>query len=286
MFLAPAMLGFVTFYLIPTIRGIYLSFTDWNLLSNSGDVIGFDNYQALWADPLFWNSLRVTAVYVFINIAMQTFLAIGIAVLMDRLTKSVMIRATFVLPWLVPNVVVALLWLWLLDPNVGIVNSALAGMGFEETAFFGNPGTVIPTIAAVNIWRHMGYTALLVFAGLQTIPGTVYEAGAMDGATEIEMFRKITVPLLRPILALVLVITVIGSFQIFDTVAVATGGFGGRPGGPINASRVIYLYIFENAFSFNKMGYASALSVALFLILLVITLIQLRLLRASESDLS
>ena len=118
------------------------------------------------------------------------------------------------------------------------------------------------------------------------IPQTYYEAAALDGAGEWRMFRTITLPLLRPVLALVLVVTIVGSFQIFDTVQIATGGFGGQPGGPGNSSRVLYLYIFQQAFEFNALGYAAALSVALIVLLLAVAAIQLRLLRAGESDLA
>lgn len=287
-FLFPSMVGFFLFFLLPTVRGIYLSFTDWNLLANSGDFIGTENYARLAEDPLFWNSVRVTLFYVVINIVVQTILAIGIAVMMDRLTKSAFVRAVILLPYLIPNVIVTLLFVWLLDPTFGIVSDAIAAIpiiGFESNYFTSIDG-VIPTIAGVMTWRHMGYTALLIFAGLQTIPKSLYEAAALDGATEWQMMRRITVPLLRPVLALVLVITVIGSFQVFDAVQVGTGGFGGRPGGPINASRVIYLYIFENAFNFNDLGYAAALSVVLLLVLMVVTAFQLKILRADESDLA
>lgn len=136
----------------------------------------------------------------------------------------------------------------------------------------------MPTVAGVNIWRHVGYTALLIFAGLQTIPDSLYEAASIDGASEFRSFIHITVPLLRPVLAFVLVTSVIGSFQIFDTVAVATEG------GPINATEVINWLIFERAFERLDMGYATTVSMALFLILVLISLIQLRLLRADESD--
>jgi len=125
----------------------------------------------------------------------------------------------------------------------------------------------MPSIAGINIWRHVGYTALLIFAGLQTIPKDVYEAGAIDGATETRMFWSITIPLLRPVLVFVLVTTVIGSFQIFDTIAITTKG------GPVNATRVIYWYIYEFAFSRFQMGYATAVAVVLFLILITITII-------------
>lgn len=287
-FLLPASIGFFFFFLLPTVRGIYLSFTDWSLIANRGEFIGGANYSELVGDSLFWNAIWVTLFYVVLNIAIQTTLAVLIAVAMDRLTKSAFIRSVVLLPYLIPNVIVTLLFVWLLNPRLGVVAGWLESIpliGFESS-YFTSPDAVIPTIAGVMTWRHMGYTALLIFAGLQTIPKTMYEAAALDGATEMQMLRRITVPLLRPVLALVLVITVIGSFQVFDAVQVGTGGFGGRPGGPVNASRVVYLYIFENAFSFNRMGYAAAISVVLLGILMVITAFQLKILRAGESDLA
>jgi len=286
LFLLPSFLGFMVFYAIPAVRGIYLSFTDWDLLKQSGDWVGIDNYKAMFQDALFWNALGQTFKYVVINIGIQTVLALAIAVLMHRLTRSVVVRGILVLPWLIPNVVLALLWMWMLDPNLGVVNHWLTAVGFSDQGFLGSESQVIPTLAGINIWRHMGYTALLLFAGLVMIPQTYYEAAALDGAGEWRMFRTITLPLLRPVLALVLVVTIVGSFQIFDTVQIATGGFGGQPGGPGNASRVLYLYIFQQAFEFNALGYAAALSVALIVLLLVVAAIQLRLLRAGESDLA
>lgn len=285
-FLLPALVGFVAFYLYPALRGVYISFTDWNLIANRGSWVGTDNYDRLFSDRQVWESLKITFKYTVINIVSQTILAVLIAVLMDRLTKSVTIRGILLLPWLIPNVIVALLWVWMLDGNLGIVNDFLGLFGMDPVRFFTDTGKVIPSLAGINTWRHMGYTALLIFAGLQTIPRSLYEAAAVDGATERQMFRDITIPLLRPILALVLVITIVGSLQVFDTVFVATGGFGGQPGGPANASRVIYLYIYQNAFDFNQLGYAATISVLLVAILLTVTFLQLKLLRAGESDLA
>jgi len=287
-FLLPSLIGFIFFFFIPTVRGIYLSFTDWSLIANDGEWVGTENYERLFgenADPLFWNAVKVTAWYVFLNILTQTVLAIFIAVGMDRLVKSSIVRSLIMLPYLIPNVVVALTFVWLLNSNLGIIADFFSLFGIESNYFAGTTA-VIPTIAGVNTWRHMGYTALLIFAGLQTIPKSLYEAAAIDGATEWQMMRRITVPLLRPVLALVLVITMIGSFQVFDTVQVATGGFGGRPGGPGDASRVIYVYIYELAFARNELGRSSAIAVLLLLTLIVITFFQLRLLRANESDLA
>lgn len=278
-FIAPASLGFVAFFLAPSIRGIWFSFTDQNLIG-SGEFIGIDNYTRMFDDPLFWNSLKVTLEYVVINIGVQTVLAVGIAVLLHRLTQSVLIRGVVLLPYLIANVVVALIWFYMFDYTTGIVNVLIDGLGLDRVAFFGNEATAIPTIALINVWRFVGYTALLVFAGLQTIPQQLYEAGALDGASEARMFRTITLPLLRPVLALVLVITVVGSFQIFDTIAVTTGG------GPVNATRVIYYYIYQQAFERFDLGYASAISVFLLVVLSIIAYAQLKLMRSNQSDLS
>jgi multiple sugar transport system permease protein len=164
LFLVPSFIGFLVFYAIPALRGFYLSFTDFNLLRNSGEWVGLRNYQAMFSDALFWNALGITFKYVVINIGIQTVLALGIAVLMHRLTKSVVVRSIILLPWLIPNVVLALLWMWMLDPNLGIVNHWLNAIGVSSQGFLGSERQVIPTIAGINIWKNMGYTALLLFA--------------------------------------------------------------------------------------------------------------------------
>lgn len=278
-FILPSLIGFIAFVGVPAVRGLLISFTNWDLLTPP-KVVGIANYQKLFKDPQFWNSLRTTVYYVLLNIPLQTLLAVGLAVLMDRLTQSIIVRGVLVLPWLIPNVVVALLWLWMLDPQLGVVNQLLGLVGIERQPFLGSVGGAMPSVAWINIWRHAGYTALLIFAGLQTIPKDVYEAAAIDGATERRMFWSITVPLLRPVLVFVLVTTVIGSFQIFDTIAITTKG------GPVNATRVIFWYIYEFAFNRFQMGYAMAAAVVLFLILITITIIQMRYLRSGESDLA
>ena len=278
-FIVPALLGFAVFYFWPTLRGLYFSFTDYDFF-NQPTWVGLDNYRQILGDATFWNAMLVTLQYVAINIVTQTVLALLIAVLMHRLTRSLLVRSTIILPFLISNVVVALLFYWMLDAQIGIVNQALTGLGLDAIPFFGDPEWSIPTIALVNTWRNVGYTALLIFAGLVVIPETVYEAGRVDGASEWRMFFSITLPLLRPVLALVLVITVVGSFQVFDTVAVTTSG------GPGDASRVIQYYIFDLAFQRLQFGYASAVSVILFVILAAVALVQLRLTRANESDLA
>lgn len=278
LFIAPALLGFLVFFAWPAIRGLYLSFTDFNLL-RAPEWVGIDNYVAIAQDPVFWNSMRVTLQYVVINISVQTAVALVLAVLLHRFTRSMIVRGIVLLPYLIANVVVALVWFWLADYNLGLINSTLDALGFDRIGFFGNEAFAMTTIALVNVWRHMGYTTLLIFAGLQAIPRDVYEAAEVDGAGEWRVFWGVTLPLLRPVLAFVLVITVVGSFQIFDTIAVTTGG------GPANATQAINVYIYDRAFGRFDFGYASALSVILMLILAVVALLQLRILRANESDL-
>ena len=278
-FLLPVLAGFVTFYGYPAIRGTWYSLTDFSLI-NTPSFVGADNYAKLVHDGEFWNSMFVTVWYVVLNIASQTVLALGVAVLMHRLTRSVVLRATLLLPWLVPNVTIGLLWMWLLDTNLGFVNHLLTGIGLDPIGFFVDASWAMPSVAAINTWAYTGYTALLLYAGMLQVPQYLYESAAIDGAGEWRMFSRITLPLLRPVLALVLVVSLIGSFQIFDTIAVTTRG------GPVSATRVIYFYIYQQAFNYFNMGYAAAMAICLALILGVLTAIQMRLLRASRSDLA
>lgn len=278
LFLIPASIGFLVFFAWPALRGLYLSFTEYNLLRDPVWV-GVENYVNIANDPVFWNSMAVTVQYVVINVGVQTVAALGLAVLMQRFTRSMIVRGVIMLPYLIANVVVALVWFWLCDYNLGIINNVIAALGLDKVPFFGNENLAMPTIALVNVWRHLGYTALLLFAGLQAIPRDVYEAAEVDGAGEWRVFRSVTLPLLRPVLAFVLVVTVVGSFQIFDTIAVTTGG------GPINATRAINYYIYQRAFERLDFGYASALAVILMVLLAGVALLQNKLLRANESDL-
>jgi len=280
-FIAPILLGFAVFYLYPTIRGVWWSFCDYSLTSQGPpQFVGLANYAHVIHDSAFWRSIGITLEYVVINIGSQTVLALTLAALMHRLTRSVVLRTTLLVPWLVPNVTVGLMWFWILDTSVGIVNRMMRDMGMNPVGFFANPSYVMPTISLINTWAYVGYTALLFYAGMLQIPADIYESAAIDGASEWRMFTRITMPLLKPVLALVLVVSLIGSFQIFDTVAATTRG------DPAGASSVIYFYIYKTAFQYFKMGYASTMAVLLILVLGSLTFIQLRLLRASESQLA
>lgn len=278
-FILPSLIGFMAFFAIPVGRALMVSLTEWDLLSPPV-FVGLTNYRNLLQDQEFWHAMRVTAYYVLWNIPLETFLAIVIGVLMHRLTRSVVLRALIILPWLVSQVVAALVWQWLLDPQLGIVNAAMMSIGIPRQAFLGSVEQAIPTIAMINIWRHTGYLALLIFAGLQTIPEEVYEAAMIDGAGEIRMFFSVTLPLLRPVIVFVLVTSIIGAFQVIDGIAVTTKG------GPVDATRVIYWFIYQNAFERFRFSYAATAAFVLFTFLMVISLIQMRVMRANTSDLA
>lgn len=319
LFILPSLIGFTIFFAAPAVRSVFISFQEWNLLTDA-EYVGLENYQNILElsfnplesaeqdsddvlpddfdelarvqigdggfvigarDPRFYRSLGVTITYVLFNIPLQTVLALGIAILMEKAANSPLLRGIMILPWLMPNVIVAMLFIWLLDPTLGVINIFLQQTGVGQQGFFGSPDQAIASVAGVNIWRHMGYTAILIFAGLKTIPKSLYEASRVDGANGLVQFLRITLPLLRPVLVFVLVTSVIGSFQIFDTIAVATEG------GPAGATRTIIYYIYEQVFERRiNMGVATAASVVLFLILVSVTLIQIRTFQGNTSELA
>ena len=276
--LLPALLGFVVFYLYPTVRGVWYSMTDFNLL-NDPTFLGTANFEQLAADPQVWDSLRITAVFAVLNIIIVMLLALGLAAFMQRLHLRNWVRSLLLLPWLVPNVAIALIWGWLLDANVGYLTQLLKSVGIKGVSFY-NSDAALWIIIVISVWSGLGYTALLLYAGMLQVPNELYEAAALDGASETRMFFRVTVPLIRPVLALVLVVSLIGSFQVFDLVQV---GYGNNP---IPEVRVIYYYIYQQAFSFYNMGYASAIAILLVVILGALTFVQMRLMRANRSDLS
>jgi multiple sugar transport system permease protein/sn-glycerol 3-phosphate transport system permease protein len=217
----------------------------------------------------FGHSLLVTAYYVLLNIPAQTVIALGMALLLNnRLPGSAFVRIVAVLPFLATPVAMSVVWTWFFDPTNGIVNQMLAHVGITGPAWLSDSATAMPIVAFANIWQYVGYNMLFFLAGLQAIPPSLYEAASIDGAGKVAQFRRVTLPLLRPALLFVLVTGVIGSFQVFDTVYVLTAG------GPGNATNVANLNIYNTAFQGFRIGEASAMSVILFLVILIVTVLQ------------
>lgn len=282
LFILPSLFGMILFVMWPTIRGFSLSFTSASL-TKPGDIVGLANYTKLLSDKQFWDSMLITVKYILFNIPLQTVIAIGLAVLISRLTNSTFVRLVIFLPYLIPMLMVTIIWMSIFDYLSGPINGILKELwGPSAMIPFLNVQNVIGSLGWINTWRHAGYNSLLFFAGLQAIPKELYEAAALEGANEVQIFRYITWPLLRPVTAFVLVTSLIGSFQVFDSAMVIATPAGG-PGG---ASRVIYWYITSLAFNQFKLGYAATVAVALFIVSMLIAWIQLRWLRADTSEIN
>ncbi len=267
-FLLPSFVGLLIFLILPIIAVAVLSFFNWGLIAQP-TFIGLGNYSKLFGSSSFWHSLLVTFYYILLNIPMQTVFALLLALLLNqKIPGRGIFRTLFVVPWMATAVAMGIVWQWIFDPQYGSLNSFLSLFHITGPAWLSSPGWALPAIAAVNIWQYTGYNMLFFLAGLQGIPPDFYEASSLDGAGPVRKFFTITLPLLTPTLFFVLVTDVIGSAQVFDTVYVMTQG------GPGNATSVLNFTIFQQAFVFFHAGYASALSMVLFAILLIITLLQ------------
>ncbi len=267
-FLLPSFLGLLVFSLLPIIAVAILSFFNWGLISQP-TFIGLENYSRMFSSSSFWHSLLLTLYYVLLNIPMQTVFALLLALLLNqKIPGRGIFRTLFVVPWMATAIAMGIVWQWIFDPQYGTLNSFLSIFHITGPAWLSSPAWALPAVAAVNIWQYTGYNMLFFLAGLQGIPPDFYEAGSLDGAGPFQKFFSITLPLLSPTLFFVLVTDVIGSAQVFDTVYAMTKG------GPGNATNVLNFNIFEQAFDFFHAGYASALSMVLFALLLIITLLQ------------
>lgn len=268
LFIAPAFLGLVVFIFIPTAAAFVLSFFDWNIV-NTPKGIGTENYLKLFRDPLFWNAIKTTLLYMVVHIPASLTLAFFMALAMKKKIRGKgLFRAAYILPWIITPVVVGFVWKWLLDPTFGVLNYFCKSVGLDISVLVNAEWFPMVSIAVINMWVYCGYHMLIFTAGLGNIPETLYEAAKIDGATSFQRVKSITLPLMRPTIMFAVITSVIGSFQIFDLI------FGMYQGGPGDATRVYYYYIYNNAFQYFKMGYACAMSVILFVILVVITVIQ------------
>ncbi|NJP95359.1 N-Acetyl-D-glucosamine ABC transport system, permease protein 1 [[Actinomadura] parvosata subsp. kistnae] len=270
LFVAPSLFGVVAFLLLPMVIVLVLSLFDWELLS-APEFVGLENYRRLASDGETWHSLWVTVAYVLLCIPLQTVLALGLAVLLDRRIKGVRFyRSLFVVPWMATPIVLALVWNWIFDPRDGAINRALELVGVTGPDWLSDPSWALPAVALVSVWQHTGYNMLFFLAGLQGIPKELHDAAAIDGATPAQRFWRVTLPLLNPTMFFVTVTNLIGAFQVFDTVYAMTNG------GPGHSTEVLNFRIFETAFKQFDFGYAATLSTLLFLIIFLVTVAQVR----------
>ena len=271
LFLLPWLIGLLVFWLGPILLSFALSFTEYDVISDPR-FIGLENYQkAFFNDPLFWPSILRTFIYSAIVVPVGLAGALGLALLLDRGVRGTNIfRAIFYVPTLTPAVALAVLWGWLLQPEIGPVNYVLGLIGITGPAWLLSKDWALPSIMVINLWASMGGTAMLIFlAGLQSVPQEFYEAASLDGAGAWAKFRLITLPMISPTIFFNLVLGIIGALKVFTTAFVATQG------GPAYATWFFALHIYQQAFSFFKMGYGSALAWIFVIVLLIFTYFQL-----------
>jgi multiple sugar transport system permease protein len=270
-FITPNLIALLVFTLGPVVAGLVLSFTSWDLLTKPV-FVGLANYkQLLFKDEFFWNSLKNTIYYSLLTVPVGIVVSLALALVLNRHMFGVRIyRTLFFIPVVSSSVAVALVWKWLYNTDFGVLNWLLELVGLHGQPWLTSSRWAMLAVALTVIWKTMGYNMVIFLAGLQEVPQSLYEAASVDGAGSWARLRYITLPLLVPQIFFVLVMSVISSFQAFDMVYVMTGG------GPGNATQVYNYYIWQNAFQWFKMGYASALGYVLFVLIFGITLIQVR----------
>jgi len=266
LFLGPSLAGVVLFLAGPILASLGLSFARWDLLT-APRWVALHNFRELAADPEFWAALRHTLTFLggYIPLVMSVGLLVALA-LNSRLPARSAFRAMYFLPVVMSWVAVALVWRWLLNPYYGLLNNLLAAVGIQGPAWLFQPAWAMVSVILTSVWKDAGFVMAILLAGLQAIPEEYYEAAEIDGATSAQRVRHVTLPLLAPAFFFALSISLINSFQVFDQVYVLTGG------GPAGATTVLVERIVKNAFSFSRMGYASAMSWALFVLIFAVTL--------------
>ena len=267
--LLPAFAVLFTFQFLPAFEVIRLSLTDRLLLRPDSNFIGLDNFVRLWNDPRFWNSVRNTIYFVGVSVPIQTGLALVFAIALARRFRGVQfIRTVFFLPVVASLVAVSVVWDWIFHPRIGLLNEVLGWFGIPMQSWLQDPMLAMPSIILLVVWSGTGYYMVIYLAGVLDIPGEYYEAARIDGANRWQLFRNITWPMLAPVTYLILILQMINSFQVFTTVYVMTGG------GPVRRTEVVVFYLYQRAFDSLEFGYASAISVALFAFLIILTIFQ------------
>ncbi len=279
LFILPNLIGVLLFLAFPVVFAFYMSFHEWELLTPP-EYIGLKNYRDLFTnDPLFWTSLRNSAYYTLLTVPTTIVLGLGLAVAMNQAIRGItFFRGAMYVPVLTSSVAVAFIWQWIFNTDLGLLNALLSFFGIPSVGWLTDPNWAMISLAIMSVWKNLGYYAVILFAALQGVPRVLYEAAALDGAGAWRRFLNITVPMIGPALLFVTVISLIGSFQVFDQVYLVTGN-----GGPGTSTYVYNLHLYNNAFDFFNMGYASAMAYILFAILFVITWVQLRFWRSASS---
>ena len=282
LFVIPALFAYTVFFVLPIIGNVIFSIMDWDGVSNRIKWIGFDNYIKLFTeDKLFYRVLFHNFIYTITVVTVQLSLALLFALILYRKIRGHnFFKTIYLLPVILSNITLGLIWSYMYDPTMGFVNYFLKtiGLGILQQSWLGNQNIALFSVAFVNIWQYVGYCMIIYIAGLQTIPESLYEAAKIDGAGGWDTFRKITLPLLAPAMTINIVFSTIGCFKVFELIFVMTEG------GPNNSTQVLATLAYKYGFSYGEMGYASAMSMSLFIIIAIIGFIQTKVLRSKEIE--
>lgn len=267
LFLLPSLTIFMLYRIIPIGWNVLLSFQEWNFIG-ANDWVGFKHYVDMIKDDVFWQSFTNTLIYFFVGSPAAIALAVVIAVLVNAPMRGRnFYRIVVFLPYPITPVAIAIIWKWMYNKDVGLINYVLREIGIVEQGipFLQSFTWALPSVIMTSVWQVLGYFVILILAGLQTIPNDLYESAELDGATPVSQFFRITLPLIRSTLFLCFIVGIINSFTVFDMIYVMTNG------GPGHATEILITNIYKNAFTFNKIGFAAAMTVFMFVFLLIVT---------------
>ena len=279
-FAAPFVILFLVFLAFPIVASFALSFTSFGIRDLQNPIgatfVGLKNYADLLSDPKFWTSLLNTVYFVVVGVPITLALGLLIASALDRgITRfRTAFRVGYYLPVITSIVAIAVVWRFLLNPDVGLVNMMLGSLGIQGPAWLADPVLAMPSIIAMAVWRNLGFAMIVFLAGMQAIPAVLYEAASIDGAGRRQQFRYVTLPMLRPTVLFMTVITTIGYLQLFEEPFVMTGG------GPLDKTLSVTMYMYQQGFTFFHQGYASAIAYVLFVIVAIVAFLQFKFLRS------
>lgn len=279
LFIAPSVILIAVFIAEPILQSGWMSLHNWTIGEATHKFVGLANYTALYHDSRFWNALRVTVVYTVLVSLGQVLLGLAVASRLRKTTwYSSLLRTAYFFPFIASLVVVGIIWKFLLDPQVGLIDAWLNGIGISPPAWLQSTSLALPTVIVVGIWKNVGFTMIVLLAGMQQVPAFLYEAATLDGAGAWQRFRYVTLPALRPALLFTTLIATITGLQLFDLVFAMTSG------GPVFHTESVVMYLYEKGFVEFQMGYASAIAWVLFVIILLVSAAQLRVSRYRDVD--
>lgn len=263
-FIFPAVLGIIIFIIIPIFFSFGLSFAKWDLL-NPIEFVGFDNYKEILTEPLFGKILLNTVIFALATSIFGVIIPLILASILNRKIRgSEFFKTAYFLPFITPMIVIGIIWQWIFDPNIGLLNKVLQ----IHVNWLYDPHWAMPALIIVSVWKLIGYNMIIFLSSLSGISNSMFEAAKIDGANPFETFLYVTIPLLSPTIFFVVIITAVSSFQIFDLIYLMTQG------GPLDSTNVLVYAIYKNAFEYFNAGKASAIAYVLFIIILILTLIQ------------